>query len=218
MTGESRRSSTEQRGPHMSRLGRTFALLALSLTAWVPRARGEDLARHPGESVSSYGKRVLPRGMELAAKPVALSLGGLGKVIVILFRPEGDTFNYSGWLLAPASPDSLSYRKLRLPRSDAGQGRVGIEVKSIFSADVDADGEPDLCVLSHEYEYGTGDAPYFATDCYHRTGDRLELIEALAPLSIGLKNAKAVRAHFAKHPVTPGAGLPHSPGAPPEAE
>ena len=148
--------------------------------------------------------------MTLAAKPVDLTLGGLGKVIVVLFRPEGDTFNYSGWLMVPASSDSLSYRRLLLPRSDAGQGRVGIDVKSIFSADVDSDGEPELCILSQEYEYGTGDAPYFATDCYHRTRDTLELIEALAPLSIGLKNAKAVRAHFAKHPVKPGTELPHS--------
>ena len=194
----------------MSRLSRTtLAVVAFLLSASGARA-SEDLARHPGEPVSSYGKRLLPRGMTLAAKPVDLTLGGLGKVIVVLFRPEGDTFNYSGWLMVPASSDSLSYRRLLLPRSDAGQGRVGIDVKSIFSADVDSDGEPELCILSQEYEYGTGDAPYFATDCYHRTGDTLELIEALAPLSIGLKNAKAVRAHFAKHPVKPGTELPHS--------
>jgi len=83
-------------------------------------------------------------------------------------------------------------------------------VKSIFSADVDGDSQPELCVLSKEYEYGTGDDSYFATDCYHRTADKFELIEALAPLSIGLKNAKAVRQHFAKHPVKPGTPLPGS--------
>ena len=78
------------------------------------------------------------------------------------------------------------------------------------SADVDGDSQPELCVLSKEHEYGTGDDSYFATDCYHRTADKFELIEALAPLSIGLKNAKAVRQHFAKHPVKPGTPLPGS--------
>jgi hypothetical protein len=176
-----------------------IAFLIFSAT----RASGDELSRRPGESVSSYGKRLVPPGDELAAKPVDLKLGALGKVIVVLFRPQKDTFNYSGWVLAPASPGSLEYRKLVLPRSDAGQGRVGVLVKSIFSADVDGDAQPELCVLSQEYEYGTGDAPYYATDCYHRAGDAFQLIEALGPLSIGLKNARAVRQHFAKHPVKP---------------
>lgn len=186
-------------------------ILAVAVAATLAsRAYGDDVERRPGESVSSYGKRQVPAGNELVANPVDLKLGELGRVIVVLFKPKEGIWNYSGWVLAPASADSRAYRRLALPRSDAGQGRVGVEVKSIFSADVDGDSQPELCILSKEYEYGTGDDSYFATDCYHEATDKFELIEALAPLSIGLKNAKAVRDHFAKHPIKLGTALPGS--------
>jgi hypothetical protein len=35
-------------------------------------------------------------------------------------------------------------------------GLFEIEVKSVFAADADGDGSPELCVLSHYYRNGTG--------------------------------------------------------------
>jgi hypothetical protein len=102
-----------------------------------PSSASDTMRRDsPGPSprpVSSYGKRQVPAGNELVANPVDLNLRELGRVIVVLFKPKERISNYSGWVLAPASADSRFYRRLALPRSDAGQGRVGVEVKSIFS-------------------------------------------------------------------------------------
>ncbi len=78
------------------------------------------------------------------------------------------------------------------------EGRFSVDVKSIFAAD--ADGAPELCVLSQFHPYGTRDA-YLSADCFQWKQGRFILMAEAGTSSLGLKNAKAVRAHFAKHSI-----------------
>lgn len=174
------------------------------------RALAADLDRRPGESVTSYAGRLLPAGAELASTAVDLKLGTLGKVIVILFSPPEKVANYTGWVMVPTGPAPASYRKVVLPPLTAAEGLFDIEVKSIFAANVDADGDPELCVLSQYYRNGSAEKAYPATDCFRWSGDRFELIDASGPKTVGLGNAKEVRSYFAKHPLKPGRRLPRS--------
>jgi hypothetical protein len=100
--------------------------------------------------------------------------------------------------LAPA--DSNAYKRVILPPLKVADGLFEIDVKSVFAADVDGDGSPDLCILSSYYRDGSGEKAYPATDCFAWTGSGFHLLDT-APMSVGLKNAKAVRAHFAKQPI-----------------
>ncbi len=184
-------------------------VLGLLMLAYLARrAWAADLDRAPGESVQGYAERHLPAGNELASKPVDLELEPLGRVIVILFTPATEEANYTGWIMVPQGSDGRAYRKEVLPPLAEASGLFDIEVKSIFSADVDGDASPELCVLARFYRNGSGEKAYPATDCFRWTGKKFELVDAVGPLSVGLKNAKAVRSYFAKHPIKPGTRLP----------
>lgn len=174
-------------------------MLALTFSSHAARA-GEDLAKRPGESSEAFGTRLLPSGAELSSKPADVNLGPLGKVVVILFRPKQNSFNYTGWILLPPSSGSQSYKKSTLPPLSIADGRFSVEVKSIFAADVDADGAPDLCVLAQFHEFGTREG-YLSTDCFRWKQGHFYLIDEAGEKTLGLKNAKAVRAYFAKHPL-----------------
>jgi hypothetical protein len=188
----------------------SLGLALLFLVKLAAPGHAGNLERRQDETLPAYAKRILPSGAELASKAVELKLGALGNVSVILFMPNKDATNYTGWVLIPEASDARSYRKVVLPPLTVANGLFDIDVKSIFSADVDGDGNPELCVLSHYYRNGSGEEPYPATDCFRWSGKKFELVEASAPLSVGLRTAKAVRTHFAKHPVKPGTGLPGS--------
>ncbi|HVT07749.1 MAG TPA: hypothetical protein VHO67_09830 [Polyangia bacterium] len=178
------------------------------------QAHATDLDRRPGESVTSYAGRLLPPGSELASNAVELKLGTLGKVTVILFTPDKEVANYTGWVMVPTGPTPVTYRKVVLPPLTTAEGLFDIEVKSIFATDVDADGVPELCVLSQYYRNGSGEKAYPATDCFRWKGEGFGLVEASGPLTVGLRDAKSVRSYFLKHPIKRGAGLPPSGGKP----
>ncbi len=188
--------------------GAVFAVLVFSLLG--PYASAADLERQAGESVAGYADRLLPPGTELASKPVDLTLGPFGKVIVVLFTPAEEEANYTGWVMVPQGTDGKTYRKEVLPPLTAASGLFDIEVKSVFSADVDGDGRPELCVLSRYYRNGSAEKAYPATDCFRWTGQVFELVQASGPATVGLSNAKAVRRYFAKNPIKSGGGLPRS--------
>lgn len=194
------------------RAGGTRALVVVLLlfVCLASRASAGGTDRRPGESVPEYAQRLLPTGSELATRPVDLTLGSLGKVIVVLFTPANEEANYTGWVMVPQGTDGKAYRKAVLPPLTAASGLFDIEVKSIFSADVDGDGSPELCVLSRYYRNGSAEKAYPATDCFHSTGQAFELVKASGPATVGLSNAKAVRRHFARHPIKSDSGLPQS--------
>ncbi len=150
--------------------------------------------------------RILPSRAELSAKPVDVNLGQLGKVVVVLFQADRDASNYTGWVLLPSS-ESTTYKKSVLPPLVEVEGRFSVDVKSIFAADADGDGAPELCILSQFHPYGTRDA-YLSTDCFQWKQGRFGLMVDAGTSSLGLKNAKAVRAHFAKHPIKSTPALP----------
>jgi hypothetical protein len=187
----------------------TAAVLLLVLLARPGRA-ADSLARHSAETAQAFAKRVLPPQAELSAKPVEVELGALGEVVVFLFLPNHDASNYRGWVLVPQARDRLSYEKVVLPPLTVVDGRFSIEVMSIFADDVDADGSPELCVLSRYHEYGSRDDADLSTDCFRWHQDHFDLLVDSGLKTLGLKNAKAVRAYFAKHPLRVAGAKPPS--------
>jgi hypothetical protein len=133
----------------------------------------------------------------------------LGKVILILYqaepevRPEGNVYSiYWGRVLVPDGKPQ-SYRIEALPALTDGYGRLDHEIKSIFAAAADTDGDaaPEICILAEVNEIGIGKLgnPYFDTDIFKWTGTKFTLVEQgdKRPL-YGLRNAKAVRARIKK--------------------
>ncbi len=73
-------------------------------------------------------------------------------------------------MLVPA--EGGRYNKITLPPLDSDDGQFDIEVKAVFTADVDGDGSPELCVLSQYYRNGSGEDPYIETDVFRWDGTR----------------------------------------------
>ena len=88
-----------------------------------------------------------------------------------------------------------------LPAISAGSGRLDYDILSVFTADTDGDGAPELCVLSEINEVGKGDAgrPMYDTDIFKWSMGAFTLVKQddKRPL-FGLRNAKAVRARLNK--------------------
>jgi hypothetical protein len=176
-----------------------LVVVAIPLAA----ARAEEVARGPHEAIEAFAKRVLPPHTEPATRPVDLTLGPLGKAGVVLFVPMGDVANYTGWVFLPGA--NGGYKRVVLPPLETEAGIFDVEVKAVFAADADGDGIPELCVLSHYYRNGSGPDGdmWFETDVFRWDMTRFVLFEDAIEASLDLKNAKAVRAYFAKHPVKP---------------
>lgn len=167
----------------------------------------KTIVRRPGEGVEALTERILPPGASTLTKPLEMTFPPLGKVILILFEPSADAPSgpdtpdsiYTGWLLAPDGKPN-SYRLELLPPNSAGLGRLDYDILSVFTADADGDGAPELCVLSEINEVGKGDAgrPMYDTEIFKWSdGGRFSLVEQSdkRPL-LGLRNAKAVRARL----------------------
>jgi hypothetical protein len=107
---------------------------------------------------------------------------------------------YRGLVLVPnGSPGA--YRIEMLPSQGAGTGILMYEVKSVFTADADGDGAPEICILSEIARAGTGDSkkPHTDTDLFKWSGSGFALVHQGddRPLH-NLHNAKAVRARLKK--------------------
>jgi hypothetical protein len=171
----------------------------------------KTIVRRPGEGVEALAERILPPSASTLTKPLEMTFPPLGKVILILFEASPDAPGgqdgvdsiYTGWLLTPdGKPDS--YRVEVLPPISEGAGRLEYDILSVFTADADGDGAPELCVLSEINEVGKGDAgrPMYDTDVFKWSAGAFTLVQQgdKRPL-FGLRNAKAVRARLKKIPL-----------------
>jgi hypothetical protein len=164
------------------------------------------IVRGAAESIQKLARRILPHGAQTVTRPVEMEFPPLGKVILVLYEPGSEdksdkTYSiYWGWLLVP-NGNSASYRIETLPLLKDGFGTLDYSIKSVFTADADGDGLPELCVLSAISEIGSGDKGKddYDTDIFKWSGGAFILVEQGddRPLS-GLRNAKAVRARLKK--------------------
>jgi hypothetical protein len=199
-------------------LGTSLRLWAAGLAASTPvsvapASEANLLVRKPNESVATFGRRVLPKGARLKTKPVEVQLPPFGKVVLVLHLPEKELNNYEGWVLVPLGGGSRStYRKNVLPEVSSPDSGDEYTIRSVFSADVDHDGRPELCVLSSVYHTGSGDEPAYLTDAYKWKGDKFVLLDETHTADLrDLRTAKAVRDRLKGTPATGGAGP--NPGA-----
>ncbi len=170
-------------------------------------SRSRIVIRQPGESPEHVAERILPSGADSITKALEFQLPPLGRVILILYEASSDDPSdvndpsvYRGWVLVPeGTPDA--YRVEPLPSQPGGVGRLMYEVKSVFAADADGDGAPEICILSEIEEAGSGDRrrPFTDTDVFKWSGSGFKLLEQSdnRPL-YNLRNAAAVRARLKK--------------------
>ena len=167
----------------------------------------KTVLRQPGETPEQLAARLLPPGATTITTPLEFEMPPLGKVVLVLYQAGSDDpvvvsdpSVYRGLVLVPDG-QSGSYRIEPLPRQKDGAATLMYEVKSVFTADADADGAPELCVLSEITEAGTGDSgkPHTDTDLFKWSGSGFTLVEQgdKRPL-YNLRNAKAVRARLKK--------------------
>ena len=174
--------------------GLGLAAFATFLLFGASAAPGERVVRQPNESVAAFAHRLLPPKWQLAADPVELELSPLGKVVVVLARPEGSASNYTGWVLAPEKDGS--YRKNGLPPLALAEGLFDVEPMSIFRAQTPAAATPVLCVLYSYYRTGSGEEGGYATEVYAWRTDAFASVPEVAQGLTGLKDAGSVRARL----------------------
>ena len=164
----------------------------------------ETIVRKPGEKPDQLAARILPAGAETITKPLEFELGPLGTVVLVLYQvsPDDPVFIndpsvYRGLVLIPSGKQD-NYRIQPLPSQSAGAGVLMYEVKSVFAADADGDGSPELCILSDTREAGDTGRSHTDTDIFKWSGSGFKLVEQddSRPLS-DLRTAKAVRANAA---------------------
>src|SRR5262245_12690728 len=171
-----------------------LALAALAALSVVASAQPEAaVVRRADETLASFAQRLVPPHSEMATRPVELYLPPLGKIVVILIRPEGTAWNYSGWVLIPNDDKATSYRKSSLPPMDLAEGLFEIKVKNIFSARTNAAASPVLCILYTYYRIGSGEEGGYATEVYAWRSEAFARLPEVAKQAIGLKNARQVR-------------------------
>ena len=168
------------------------AFAALSVVA-TPAQSEAPVVRRADDTLASFARRLLPPHSKMATRPVELYLPPLGKVVVILLRPEGTASNYSGWVLIPDDDKATSYRKSSLPPMELAESLFEIQVKSIFSAKTNAAASPVLCVLYTYYRTGSGEEGGYATEVYAWRSDAFARLPEVAKQVAGLKNARQVR-------------------------
>jgi hypothetical protein len=160
--------------------------------------------RQPDETPEQLGAHVLPVGAETITKPLEFDLPPLGKVVLVLYRLGSDDTNlvsdpsvYRGTVLVPDGKPG-SYRSERLPSQKDGAATLMYEVKSVFTADADGDGTPELCVLSEISEAGSRKA-HTDTDLFKWTGSSFTLVRHADKRPLyNLRDAKAARARLKK--------------------
>src|SRR5262245_3825931 len=167
-----------------------FAALSVAAAAAQPEARA---VRRAEDTLVSFAHRLVPPHSEIATRPVELDLPPLGKIVVILIRPEGTASNLSGWVLIPNDDKAASYRKSRLPPMELAESLFEIEVQSIFSAKTNAAASPVLCVLYTYYRTGSGEEGGYATEVYAWRSEGFARLPEVAKHVTGLKNARQVR-------------------------
>ena len=175
------------------------AALALSVSCVQANGVHADgaIGRRSGEALSAFAERTLPAKMDLATKPVEVVVPPLGKVAIVLMRPEGSTSSFTGWVLVPTDRPG-AYRKESLPPMELAEGLFEVQVESVFTARGGGDLDPKLCVLYSYYRTGSGEEGGHATEVYGwRSGAFVRLPKVGEGLT-GLRNAREVRARLGK--------------------
>lgn len=171
------------------------------------RSDRKNITRRPEESLEQLGARVIPPGAHTITSPLELELPPLGQVVLVLYELDSDDLKaladpsiYRGIVLVPDGQPK-DYRMEALPSQPNGFGTLMYDVKSVFAADADGDGAPELCILSDITEVGAGDSgrPHTDTDIFKwsRSGFTLMPQSDRRPL-YNLRDAKAVRARLKK--------------------
>jgi hypothetical protein len=165
----------------------------------------KTVTRRPAETPEQLGARVLPSGAQTITPPVEFELPPLGKVVLVLYDLDSadpavlaDPSIYRGIVLVP-DVKPATYRIERLPSLAAGFGTLMYEVKSVFAADADGDGAPEICILSEIAEVGAGDSgrAHTDTDLFKWTGSAFVLMRQSDKRPLyNLPDAKAVRARL----------------------
>lgn len=176
----------------MKKLMQALFLLAVAFTTNGVLGQ-EVLNRKAGESTANFAKRILPPNTELAHKVLSGSFGPSSNNILLLFRPELDSSNYTGWVLLPQDGSSLSYRKAVLPPMGEIPQHFDIFVSSVLYADADKDKELELIVLYEYYRTGSGYETGNSAYIYDWNGREFVVLEKTGMELVGLKTAAAVR-------------------------
>jgi len=168
------------------------------------QAGRKTVVRQPDEQLDQLAGRILPSGAETITKPLELDFPPLGKVILILYQLSSedpglvsDPSIYRGWVLVPDEKQG-TYRIEPLPSQKDGAATLMYQVQSVFAADADGDGAPELCILSEITEAGGGKS-YADTDLFKWSGSRFTVVKQSdrRPL-YNLRTAKAVRDRLKK--------------------
>jgi hypothetical protein len=163
-----------------------------------------------GETPEHLASRLLPKGAHTITKPLEFMFQPLGRIVLVLYEmgrddplDESDPSVYRGMVLVPDTGADV-YRIVYLPSMKEGQGTLMYEIASVFTADADGDGLPDLCIMSEVTEVGTAGHWYTDTDLFRWSGSGFRLVEQGddRPLS-NLRTAKAVRARLKNRMVRP---------------
>ena len=161
--------------------------------------------RRPDETPQQFATRILRPGDNAITKPLELDLPPLGKVVLVLYEVASDdpaVVNdpsvYRGLVLVPDGGVG-SYHIEQLPSQKEGSATLMYDVLSVFAADADGDGAPELCILSEITEAGAGDRgkPHTDTDLFKWSGSAFTLVRQSDKRPLyNLKDAKAVRARL----------------------
>jgi hypothetical protein len=150
---------------------------------------------------------VLPTGAHTITKSLELELPPLGRVVLVLYeldsedpKDRADPSIYRGLVLIPEGRPA-NYRIEPLPSQPDGLGTLMYDVQSVFAADADGDGAPELCILSEITEVGAGDngRPHTDTDLFKWSGSGFVLVRQSDKRPLyNLRDAKTVRARLKK--------------------
>lgn len=178
-----------------------FSYLPFVLLCSAARAQ-EVLSRHPGETLSHFAQRLLPRGTVPASPVREITLGPFVHTLVLLFGETPENYD-EGWVLTPRPGSPGQYRKYLLPPTDAinlsAVAFPAFQVRFVFPAPLRQGAAPSLLIIflvkgasavkegkgrSYEHEYVTG--------MYRWTGHGFDF-DGLSDRLAGLSDETAIR-------------------------